>query len=83
MAIGWDETTWSPTGSRSPQGQVGWTTDNELRLNIQHYMWKAVCGFNIHPSIPVTRDHRLKIADVGTGTGYASLATIIISTTKD
>lgn len=39
------------------------------RLNLQHYLWKDQAGYLVHPSIPLTSPN-LKIADVGTGTGY-------------
>ena len=40
-----------------------------VRLNFQHYMWKAALKFNIHPSIPIpSLDQDAHIADVGTGT---------------
>ena len=37
------------------------------RLNLQFYLWKDALKFNIHPSIPITKDSA--IADVATGTG--------------
>lgn len=40
------------------------------RLNFQHYIWKDQIGYLLHPSIPREGDS-LKIADIGTGTGYA------------
>ena len=39
------------------------------RLNLQHYIWRQVCGFDIHPDIPIPTDGKLKVADVATGTG--------------
>ncbi|CZT23716.1 uncharacterized protein RCC_09430 [Ramularia collo-cygni] len=38
------------------------------RINLQHYLWREIFGYLIHPSIP-TGAPDLKIADVGTGTG--------------
>ncbi len=38
-------------------------------MNLQHYLWKDVIGYNLHPAIPVRNDPDLRIADVGTGTG--------------
>ena len=40
------------------------------RLNAQHYLFKEILGFNIHPSL-LNGDERtpLRVADVGTGTG--------------
>ncbi|KAI1409705.1 S-adenosyl-L-methionine-dependent methyltransferase [Hypoxylon sp. FL1857] len=38
------------------------------RLNLQHYLWKDVFGYILHPRIP--RDGKaFRVADVGTGTG--------------
>ncbi|KAI0120232.1 S-adenosyl-L-methionine-dependent methyltransferase [Hypoxylon sp. NC0597] len=38
------------------------------RLNLQHYLWKEIFGYALHPKI--SRDRKLlRIADVGTGTG--------------
>lgn len=42
------------------------------RLNLQHYLWKDQTGFLLHPTIPLDGRPNLKIADVGTGTGYAN-----------
>ncbi|KAK5137530.1 hypothetical protein LTR08_008510 [Meristemomyces frigidus] len=41
------------------------------RLNLSHYIWLASFGFNLHPRIEdaIEGKDRLKIADVGTGTG--------------
>ncbi|KAI0842967.1 hypothetical protein F5Y06DRAFT_256565 [Hypoxylon sp. FL0890] len=38
------------------------------RLNLQHYLWKEIFGYSLHPKIP-REGKSLKIADVGTGTG--------------
>ncbi|KAL4967687.1 class I SAM-dependent methyltransferase [Aspergillus stella-maris] len=38
------------------------------RINLQHYLWVELFGYHIHPSIP-TDNEKLRIADVGTGTG--------------
>ncbi|RYP41314.1 hypothetical protein DL769_011580 [Monosporascus sp. CRB-8-3] len=38
------------------------------RLTAQHYLWKDLLGFLVHPDIP-TRAADLKIADVATGNG--------------
>ncbi|KAI5926282.1 hypothetical protein F4810DRAFT_656256 [Camillea tinctor] len=38
------------------------------RLTAQHYLWKDLLGYLIHPDIP-TRSADLKIADVATGNG--------------
>lgn len=40
------------------------------RLNVQHYLFKDILGFNIHPNL-LAGDKRavLRVADVGTGTG--------------
>ena len=50
-----------------------WSRDckevNNPRLNLQHYLWKDVVGFNIHPDIPVHDRKGFSVADVGAGTG--------------
>jgi len=38
------------------------------RLNLQHFIWKRMQGFLLHPAIKVGSDNT-KIADIGTGTG--------------
>ncbi|KAJ5818010.1 hypothetical protein N7474_003601, partial [Penicillium riverlandense] len=38
-----------------------------IRLNLQHFLWRQVFGFHVHPSIP-TAPALEKIADVGCGT---------------
>ncbi|OTB07050.1 hypothetical protein M426DRAFT_9126 [Hypoxylon sp. CI-4A] len=42
------------------------------RLNLQHQLWRKLFGYNIHPKIP-RNDGKLKIADVGVGTGAWTL----------
>jgi hypothetical protein len=42
------------------------------RLNLQHYIWKDMFGYSLHPKIP-RNQKSLKVADVGTGTGYTYL----------
>ena len=39
-------------------------TDCGLRLNSQQFIWKAVCGYNIHPTILAASNQKLKVADV-------------------
>lgn len=46
--------------------------NHEQRLNLQHYIWKDMFGYSLHPKIP-RNQKSLKIADVGTGTGYTHL----------
>ncbi|KAF7924890.1 hypothetical protein EAE99_006367 [Botrytis elliptica] len=41
---------------------------SSMRLNYNHFLIKEVCGYLVHPSIP-TNQTKLRIADVGTGTG--------------
>ncbi|KAI1211886.1 S-adenosyl-L-methionine-dependent methyltransferase [Annulohypoxylon truncatum] len=41
---------------------------DNIRINLQHYLWVAQFGYLTHPKIPLNGAH-LKIADVGTGTG--------------
>ncbi len=40
-----------------------------FRLTAQHYLWKDLLGFLVHPDIP-TRATDLKVADVATANGY-------------
>lgn len=42
------------------------------RLNLQHYLWKDQTGYLLHPSISLSGAENLRIADVGTGTGYVN-----------
>jgi hypothetical protein len=39
------------------------------RLSLQHYIWKETMGYILHPSID-TSNENIRIADIGTGTGY-------------
>lgn len=39
-----------------------------LQLTAQHYLWKDILGFIVHPDIP-TREADLKVADIATGNG--------------
>lgn len=41
------------------------------RLNLSHYIWLASFGYNLHPRIEdaIENKERLKVADIGTGTG--------------
>lgn len=43
--------------------------NNITRLNLQHYLYKEVFGYILHPKIQRSQKS-LSIADVGTGTGY-------------
>ncbi|KAI9693524.1 MAG: hypothetical protein M1820_009176 [Bogoriella megaspora] len=44
-------------------------TDHHIyRLNLQHYLWRDLFGYTLHPKIPC-KQQSLKVADVGTGTG--------------
>lgn len=43
------------------------------RLDLQHYCFKELLGFNISPQIPIPPDDEgLAIADIGTGTGFVA-----------
>ena len=42
-----------------------------LRLNLQHFLWRESLGYLLHPDIMIP-GKGLKVADVGTGTGYES-----------
>lgn len=44
------------------------------RLYLQHYLWKAQLGWEIHPEIKLPQDGDLKIADHGSGNGAWVLA---------
>lgn len=48
------------------------TSDVGFRLTAQHYLWKDLLGFLVHPNIPTGADD-LKVADVATGNGYVPL----------
>ena len=39
------------------------------RLNCQHYVWKQLLQYNLHPDIPSPSSIGARIADVATGTG--------------
>ena len=52
------------------------------RLNLQHYIWKESLGYTLHPSIKLP-DSNIFIADVGTGTGWVSPASLAFSTPTD
>ncbi|KAH6649101.1 hypothetical protein BKA67DRAFT_522691 [Truncatella angustata] len=41
---------------------------SSARLTAQHYLWKDLLGFLVHPNIP-TRASDLRIADIATGNG--------------
>jgi hypothetical protein len=41
-------------------------------INLQHYLVVQLFGYHIHPSIAVKDVENLRIADVGTGTGYVN-----------
>jgi hypothetical protein len=45
---------------------LGRSHASSSRLNLSHFLWKQVLGFNIHPRIPTTG--ALQIADIATGT---------------
>ena len=52
--------------------EEGFLTYSISRLNLQHYLWKDQTGYLIHPSVPLSNPN-IKIADIGTGTGYEAL----------
>lgn len=45
------------------------TSDIAYRLTAQHYLWKDLLGFLVHPDIP-TQASGLRVADIATGNGY-------------
>lgn len=55
-------------GKNDPTGDKAMTTDCS-RLNAQHSLWKETLGFMI-PTHSDLQGPDVKIADVGTGTGY-------------
>lgn len=44
------------------------------RLNLSHYIWQSSYGYNLHPRIQdaVAGKENLRVADIGTGTGYVN-----------
>ncbi|KAI1099133.1 hypothetical protein F4804DRAFT_93715 [Jackrogersella minutella] len=61
---GWNGTTIS---AKDPYALMRDCNANS-RLTAQHYLWKDLLGFLVHPDIP-TRADDLKVADVATGNG--------------
>ena len=55
----------------------GFLTYGKHRLNLQHYLWKDQTGYLLHPSIPLSNPN-IKIADIGTGTGYEALSSPLL-----
>lgn len=45
---------------------LGRSHASSSRLNLSHFLWKQVLGFNIHPRIPTTGSPR--VVDIATGT---------------
>jgi len=45
---------------------LGRSHASSSRLNLSHFLWKQVLGFNVHPRIPTTGSPR--IVDIATGT---------------
>jgi len=45
------------------------------RLNLQYFLFAQQTGYQVHPSISLTKPN-LKIADVGAGSGYAQLSAL-------
>jgi hypothetical protein len=41
-------------------------------LNFNHFWMKGLAGYLLHPKIPTDQDG-LRIADLGAGTGYATI----------
>ncbi|KAH8763616.1 hypothetical protein F5883DRAFT_110602 [Diaporthe sp. PMI_573] len=39
------------------------------RLNLQHYLYRDIFGYNLHPTIPIQNTPNLSVIDIGTGTG--------------
>jgi hypothetical protein len=61
----------SPTSNGAPKSTsndtyiLGRSHFSSSRLNLSHFLWKQVLGFNIHPSIPTSGFKR--IVDIATG----------------
>lgn len=51
--------------------------DHCPRLNLQHSLWTQMFGYLLHPDIDTTNKD-LKIADVGTGTGYVNVTPCLL-----
>ncbi|KAM0815688.1 putative Methyltransferase domain-containing protein [Seiridium cardinale] len=71
------------TGIKESRGHYGWngayvkgqdsyafmrTCNASARLTAQHYLWKDLLGYLLHPDIPA-RASDLKLADIATGNG--------------
>ncbi|KAI9739224.1 MAG: hypothetical protein M1834_007437 [Cirrosporium novae-zelandiae] len=48
------------------------------RLVLQHGLWKDHLGWLVHPSIDLTSQQDIKVADIGTGNGLASIFQILV-----
>lgn len=42
---------------------------NSFRLYLQHWMWKAQAGWDLHPLIKLPETGEIRIADLGCGNG--------------
>lgn len=60
----------SSSSAQKESYPLGRSSLASTRLNLQHFVFTETFGFNVHPSIPVTKD--ALVADVGCGTGIWS-----------
>ncbi|KAI9035643.1 uncharacterized protein KD926_003154 [Aspergillus affinis] len=70
-ANSWNGTT---VGAKDPYALMRDCNANS-RLTAQHYLWKELLGFLVHPDID-TRASDLRVADVATGNGYSDSLTL-------
>jgi hypothetical protein len=47
------------------------------RLNLQHYLYRDIFGYNLHPTIPIQNTPNLSVIDIGTGTGLVNLSRLM------
>ncbi|KAF5979421.1 methyltransferase [Fusarium coicis] len=56
-----------PDIDSSDEYVLGRDISGSIRLDAQHLLWRLHTGYTLHPAIP--RSSKMKIAEVGTGTG--------------
>jgi 2-polyprenyl-3-methyl-5-hydroxy-6-metoxy-1,4-benzoquinol methylase len=52
---------------------------DSVRLNLCHFIWKKSFPWVVHPSVSLEGRENLRIADVGCGTGLASLTSLSLA----
>jgi protein-L-isoaspartate O-methyltransferase len=55
-------------GNRRSRSKAKLYANQSLRLDAQHLLWKLHNGYELNPRIPISPN--MKIAEIGTGTGY-------------